>query len=137
MGSEQSNETERTFDVDEATILPDLAGLQGRSTVSQPSELHLEAVYFDTVDLDLARQGVTLRRRTGGEDAGWHVKLPRGADTRRELRWPLGRATRTVPNDVLSPVRALVRDRRVVPIARVSTRRLEYRLLGDDDSVLA
>ena len=137
MGSERSNEIERKFDVDEATILPDLAGLQGGSTVSQPSELHLEAVYFDTSDLDLARQGVTLRRRTGGEDAGWHVKLPRGADARSELRWPLGRATRTVPKDVLSPVRALVRDRRLVPIARVSTRRLEYRLLAEDDSVLA
>jgi len=31
----------------------------------------LVATYFDTTDLALAATGVTLRRRTGGEDAGW------------------------------------------------------------------
>ena len=29
---------------------------------------------------DLADHHVTLRRRTGGPDAGWHLKLPAGAD---------------------------------------------------------
>ena len=39
----------------------------------------LEAVYYDTPNLRLLAEGVTLRRRTGGEDAGWHLKLPVGA----------------------------------------------------------
>ena len=36
----------------------------------------LTAVYYDTDDLRLARSRVTLRRRTGGGDSGWHLKLP-------------------------------------------------------------
>jgi hypothetical protein len=35
----------------------------------------LEAVYYDAPDLRQLFEGVTLRRRTGGEDAGWHLKL--------------------------------------------------------------
>ena len=29
---------------------------------------------------------LTLRRRVGGADAGWHLKLPAGADSRDEVR---------------------------------------------------
>ncbi len=81
--------------------------------------------------------GVTLRRRTGGDDAGWHLKLPQGTDTRTELRRPLGGATETVPTELLEPVRALVRDRQLVPVARVSTRRLQHALMDEDAVVLA
>lgn len=137
MSSERQDEVERTFDVDEATIFPDLSGLVEGSTVGQPVELHLAAVYLDTRELDLARWGVTLRRRTGGDDEGWHLKIPRGGDTRSEVRRPLGEAGTTVPVDLLAPVRALVRDRPLAPIAQVSTRRLEYRLLAADGTVLA
>ncbi|BAS10441.1 uncharacterized protein Rv2226/MT2285 [Arthrobacter sp. Hiyo4] len=35
----------------------------------------LEAVYFDTQTHTLASRDITLRRRTGGVDAGWHLKL--------------------------------------------------------------
>lgn len=137
MAPAQQDEVERTFDVDEKTVLPTLAGLDHVSTMGQPAEMLLEAVYFDTTDLDLARHGVTLRRRTGGDDAGWHMKLPRDEDTRTELRRPLDGATRTVPAELLWPVRALVRDHPLVPIARVSTRRLQYALLGEDFATLA
>ena len=41
------------------------------------------------------------------------------------------RRHRTVPEELLTLVRALVRDRRLAPVARVSTRRLEHSLLGD------
>ena len=94
MGSVRHDEVERKLDVGAATILPTLTGVDGVATMGQPVEHHLEATYFDTADLDLARHGVTLRRRTGGDDAGWHVKLPRGKDTRTEVRRPLGGATR-------------------------------------------
>ena len=124
------DETERTYEVGGATVLPDLVGVHAVARVGPPVEVSLEAVYFDTAGLDLARHDVTLRRRTGGEDAGWHLKLPQEGDTRTEVRHPLGRATRTVPEALLPPVRAWVRDRELVPIARISTRRLEYALLG-------
>ena len=77
MGLEQHDETERKFDVGAETIFPALDDVEGVSAVSQPADLELEAVYFDTTDLDLARCGATLRRRTGGDDAGWHLKLPK------------------------------------------------------------
>lgn len=137
MGSERRDEVERTFDVEALTTLPTLVDLDDVLTLSPPVELRLEAVYFDTAGLDLARHGVTLRRRTGGEDAGWHLKLPRGKDTRTELHRPLGRATKTVPRQLAALVRGLARGRRLVPVARVATRRLEHTLIGPDDVLLA
>ena len=138
MGTSRHEEIERKYEVDATTILPTLADLDGVSAMGQPVERELEAVYFDTADLDLARRGTTLRRRTGGDDAGWHLKLPGdGEDTRSEIILPLGRATKTVPARLLEPVRALVRDRRLTPVARVSTRRREHALVTADADVLA
>jgi CHAD domain-containing protein len=137
MGVSRQAEVERKYDVGSAVVVPGLADVEGVSAVGEPVESRLVAVYFDTADLDLARCGVTLRRRTGGGDAGWHLKLPAGEDTRTEVRLPLGRATKTVPAELLAPVRAVVRDRALAPVARVSTRRLEYALVGADATVLA
>src|SRR5674476_553116 len=89
------SEVERKFDVDPGALLPDLSG--AAVAVSEGVESQLDATYFDTADTRLARQRITLRRRTGGDDAGWHLKLPAGQDERTEVRLPLGRATRTVP----------------------------------------
>ena len=66
-----------------------MTGTAGVAAVSQQGEQLLDAVYYDTADLRLIGAGITLRRRTGGEDAGWHLKLPAGADTRDEIRLPL------------------------------------------------
>jgi CHAD domain-containing protein len=137
MEAERQDEVERKLDVGTATVLPTLIGVDGVATMGQPVEQQLQATYFDTADLDLARHGVTLRRRTGGDDAGWHLKLPRGTDTRTEVRLPLGRAVKTVPQGLLTLVRVWVRDRRLEPVARVSTRRLEHSLLGEGGAELA
>jgi hypothetical protein len=137
MGSRTQDEIERKLDVDAEAVFPSLAGVDGVSAVGQPAELELVAVYFDTPGLDLARNGITLRRRTGGDDAGWHLKVPRVTDTRTEHHLPLGRATKTVPHAILAPVRGIVRDRHLAEVARVSTRRREYPLLGGDSTVLA
>ena len=137
MGSSQHDEVERKYEVGEATIFPTLADLDGVSSMGQAVEHDLEAVYYDTAELDLARHGTTLRRRTGGHDAGWHLKLPKVGDTRTELHRPLGRATTTVPEQLLGHVRPLVRGRRLVPVARVRTRRLEHTVLGAGGVALA
>jgi CHAD domain-containing protein len=137
MANTSWTEVERTYDVDSTTVLPTMVGVEGVARVGQAVELELEAVYFDTVGLDLARRGVTVRRRTGGADAGWHLKLPGVGDARIELRRPLGRATRAVPGPLVEPVRALVRARQLVPVARIATRRLEHALLDAGDAVLA
>ena len=137
VGGSRHDEVERKYDVDPSTVLPNLAETVGVGSVHPPDEARLEAVYFDTTSLDLARRGVTLRRRTGGTDAGWHLKVPAGRDTRTEVHEPLGPADETVPAPLLAPVRAIVRDRPLVPVASVSTTRREYRLCGAEGAVLA
>src|SRR5664280_1606065 len=128
-------EVERKFDADPGALLPDLSG--AAAAVSEAVESQLDATYFDTVDTRLARYRITLRRRTGGDDAGWHLKLPAGLDERTEVRLPLGRATRKVPVALAREVRALVRDRPLVPIVVLHTTRIERRLLDGDGTTLA
>jgi CHAD domain-containing protein len=130
-------EIERKYDVGEAFVLPDLTGLPGVASAPEPVEHTLEAAYYDTTDLRLARARVTLRRRTGGTDAGWHVKLPAAAGARRELHFPLGRATRTPPKAVLGPVLGIVRSAPVIQVALLHTRRLVTELRDADGRVLA
>src|SRR5919108_4610569 len=83
-------EVERKFDVVESTVSPSFDGLSLVSRVERSPAQQLDAVYFDTPGHDLAAHHVTLRRRTGGTDAGWHLKLPAGPDARTEVTAPLG-----------------------------------------------
>src|SRR5215468_8328383 len=92
-------EVERKFDVPVGFILPPLAGSIEDTTVEPPVRHRLTATYFNTEDFNLARHGVTLRRRTGGTDAGWHLKRPAGSapGVRTEIQAPLGRNRLQVP----------------------------------------
>ena len=130
-------EIESKYDVDEALSLPDLRGIAGVAAVQDPVEHDFVATYFDTADLRLAAARTTLRRRTGGQDAGWHLKLPLSNGDRQEVRSPLTRATKTVPPALLGPIRAIVRDHPLVPVARVSSHRTAYRLLDASGVILA
>lgn len=130
-------EIERKFAVTENTVSPSFEGLSAVAEVVRTGTQHLDAVYFDTPDRDLAAHRITLRRRTGGSDAGWHLKLPAGVDTRTEVRAPLGTATDTVPEDLRDIVLAIVRDRPLSPVARISTQRSVEVLHGDDGAGLA
>jgi CHAD domain-containing protein len=130
-------EIERKFDVDEQFALPDLSGFPGVAEVREPVEHVLEAAYYDTADLRLARARVTLRRRTGGPDAGWHVKLPPVAGARRELHSPVGRAARTPPKAVLQPVLGIVRRAPATQVATLRTRRVVTELVDEAGRVLA
>src|ERR1700730_411121 len=88
MGSRPTEhlETELKFEVGLDFVLRDLGALAGGGAVTAPDVALLVASYFDTADLRLATSRITLRRRTGGGDAGWHLKLPVTAGTRRELQ---------------------------------------------------
>ncbi|WP_454793606.1 CYTH and CHAD domain-containing protein [Mycolicibacterium lutetiense] len=130
-------EIERKFAVTEDTVSPSFEGLSAVAEVARTEIQHLDAVYFDTPDRDLAAHRITLRRRTGGSDAGWHLKLPAGVDTRTEVRTPLGAATDTVPEDLRDIVLAIVRDRPLAPVARISTERSVEVLHGADGGALA
>ncbi|NUR80669.1 MAG: CYTH and CHAD domain-containing protein [Dermatophilaceae bacterium] len=136
MAATHHQETERKFDVDAHIVFPNLATVEGVVSVDQPTSFELAAVYFDTPRLLLSRHGITLRRRTGGTDEGWHLKLPRQAETRTEVREPLGGDPEAVPDDLRARVRELVLDEPLQPVATVETTRREY-ALRDSDGIVA
>src|SRR5712691_1115500 len=95
-------EVERKYAVGAGFVLPDLSAVPGVAAVTGPRTYHLTAIYLDTPGLDLAAAKITLRRRTGGTDAGWHLKLPAGAgaEARREVHAPLGSGGEPVPGEL-------------------------------------
>lgn len=120
-------EIERKYEADDDTRLPDLAGIDRVAAVVEAGTEDLDAVYYDTPDQRLAAAGVTLRRRTGGRDAGWHLKLPVAPGVRDELRAPL---SETPPPELTALVRSRVLDGELVPLVRLRTRRT-VRVLND------
>lgn len=132
----RSIEIEVKFDVDLSTSLPDLSALSGVTRVALQDVRELDARYLDTETLDLAHAGFALRRRTGGPDAGWHVKGPRAGNARVELGWPLGPDGEDVPAAVRDEVLS-VTDAALRPIARIRSTRKPYLLLDADGGVLA
>lgn len=127
-------EVERKYDVDADTPLPEWAGLPGVEAVSAGELRELDARYLDTADAALSRQGVALRRRTGGPDAGWHIKGPREGDGRLEIGWPLGDDD-SIP-DAVAQTLARWTTAELTPLARIENRRTAY-LLTCADGVIA
>ncbi|CAN5325231.1 CYTH and CHAD domain-containing protein [soil metagenome] len=118
-------------------MVPAFDGLPGVFAIEAPVEFTLDATYFDTSDLALAARRLVLRRRRGGDDAGWHLKSPLGAGERQELREPLGNDAADIPERLLRSVRVHARDSELIPVVRLQTRRTAYRLLGASGTVLA
>jgi CHAD domain-containing protein len=125
-------ETERKYETDETVTLPDPGKLLSHEAESAMSEQFHQAVYFDTPSLGLLRAGVTLRRREGGHDAGWHLKLPRGGDSRDEVRLPLTDARLDPPDELAGLVTLYARGEALAPVAQLDTHRRRW-LLSDRD----
>jgi CHAD domain-containing protein len=130
-------ETERKYDAPPGALLPDFDDLPGVAAESGREEQRLEARYYDTEDLRLIRSGITLRRRQGGSDPGWHLKLPESGDSRREIQVPLSRAARQVPKELGRLVRAFTRGEALGPVAEISTVRHRVVLLDEAGDSLA
>jgi CHAD domain-containing protein len=136
-------ETERKYEADEsaddfAAAPLDLEGLPSVATVTRLEPVLLDAVYFDTAELALAAHRITLRHRTGGQDAGWHLKLPTDrADTRTELQAPVTRATRKPPRALHTEIAAVARGRPLIRLVRLRTIRRLTLLLDAEGRVLA
>ena len=123
-------EIEIKLAVDDSTAVPDMRQLPGVSALASTSHQQLSAIYYDTADLRLTREKITLRRRTGGPDDGWHMKIPAGQG-RTELRCPL-QDPHTVPQELVDAVRAIVRRHPLQPIAQVDNHRVET-ILADEE----
>ncbi|MEV0633650.1 CYTH and CHAD domain-containing protein [Streptomyces sp. NPDC050619] len=131
--ADTKREIERKYESDESG-LPDLTGVAGIASVIDKGVAHLDATYYDTVDERLAASSITLRRRTGGSDAGWHLKFPVAPGVRDEIQAPL---SDTVPRTLTGLVRSRVRDTALAPVVRLRSERDVRDLVDADGGLLA
>ncbi|MFD5867754.1 CHAD domain-containing protein [Corynebacterium sp. NPDC060344] len=146
----ERTEPSATLEVEVKFAAPDHAVVPGFDFVpgvaSAEEEIReMSATYVDTEDLRLTRAKRTLRRRLGGPDEGWHLKTPAEAG-RMEYGADLDEgsvdgegadATYTVPETLLAPVRSIVREHRLRPIARVDNVRHVTTLSNADGEPIA
>ncbi|MFD0065671.1 CHAD domain-containing protein [Streptomyces sp. NPDC056690] len=130
-------ETERKYEVpssSETSWLPPLDRVEGVTSVVDRSIEELDAVYYDTDDLRLSGSSATLRRRTGGSDAGWHLKLPLPGDSREEVQAAL---TDAVPDALRDLALSRTRGAELTPVVRIRSTREVRELVDAEGAVLA
>ena len=130
-----SREREDKYDVDVEFTMPDVAGASPAvHRIAEQDTIELESTYYDTAELDLMRDGVTLRRRRGPVDAGWQLKLP-DRDARMELALPGGKGP--VPKQLSDLVVGIRLGRPLKRVVDMRISRSVQRLLTEDGRVLA
>ena len=132
-------EVEAKFAVDESTPVPDLTQLEEVARVAETRHHSMSAIYYDTEDLRLTHAKITLRRRTGGNDDGWHIKIP-GDAGRTEIRAEMGEPVDgryEVPAELIHEVRSVIRNHPLAPIAQVDNNRTELLLVDEADQPIA
>ncbi|MDC7107414.1 CYTH and CHAD domain-containing protein [Corynebacterium striatum] len=132
-------EVEAKFAVAESIQLPELTRLSGVNHIAETRKHALSAIYYDTEDLRLTHAKITLRRRTGGNDDGWHLKIPE-AKGRTEIHAELGEPVDgryEVPAELLREVRSVVRNHALEPIAQVDNNRTELVLADAQGKAVA
>ncbi|MFC5805877.1 CYTH and CHAD domain-containing protein [Streptomyces formicae] len=132
--ADTKREIERKYEAGTDTELPDLTGVPGVGDIVGKGVAELDAVYHDTTGLRLAADGITLRRRTGGGDEGWHLKFPVSAGIRDEIRSPLSDA---LPRAFAGLVRSRTRGAELVPVVRLLSSRDIHHLLDEQGELLA
>jgi CHAD domain-containing protein len=131
--ADTKREIERKYESDDSG-LPDLTGVAGVAAVIDKGVAQLDATYYDTADERLAASSITLRRRTGGSDAGWHLKFPVAPGVRDEIQAPI---SDTLPDTLAGLVRSRVRNAELVPVVRLRSDRDVRDLVDVDGRVLA
>ncbi|GGG65853.1 CHAD domain-containing protein [Kocuria dechangensis] len=131
-------EIERKYELpDGAKDRIDWSVLEGYAVTDAAVEHRLEAVYYDTAEMALHRHHVALRRRTGGADDGWHVKL-REANGRYEAQLPLLEGSpERMPEVVRHLVEGLTGGQPLHPIATLATTRRVLSVAEDSGAPVA
>ncbi len=130
-------ETERKYTAPtDISWLPDLTAVEPVATLAESGVHELDAVYYDTDDLRLTRTGASLRRRTGGPDAGWHLKLPLPDDSREEIQAPLSSES-VPPGELCELTLSRTRGAPLRPVMRIRSTRSLRHLLDAEGDVLA
>lgn len=132
-----TRETERKYapPAEGVSWLPELAGVGPVAELVDQGVQDLDAVYYDTQDLRLSRSRASLRRRTGGTDAGWHLKLPLPGDSREEIQAPL--SSEEVPEELRDLALSRTRGAPLRPVIRIRSTRSLHHLLDAEGAVLA
>lgn len=132
--TEEHRERELKFDVGVDWRLPDLTVLTPPGGSVQRDTAHFETTYFDTAARDLLGSRITLRRRAGDADTGWHLKVPAG-EARTEIRLPA--TGRGLPAELREVTRGVRAGAALTPLATLTTEREIHRLLDESGSALA
>lgn len=132
-------EVERKYRASRGLVIPDLTGRIAKiASIDSPVTHRMVAVYHDTADLRLAREGITLRHRSGGSDDGWHLKLPLGPlanGVREEIQ--VDGVDSELPDRLRRTVSAYVRFEPVQPAATLVTERRSMILRDEAGAPLA
>ncbi|WP_278314830.1 CYTH and CHAD domain-containing protein [Lolliginicoccus levis] len=137
MAATESIERELKFEAGMDTAFPRLDTVKRVAEARGPDRAQLSATYFDTPGLALSRARITLRHRTGGSDAGWHLKLPGSGGARREIHSPLTDLAAGPPSDLLDYIQVHVRGQDLLPIAVVVNQRSTTTLIAKNGKALA
>ncbi len=135
MATSSGPERELKFTPGPTFRMPDLTTAGPGITIEPADTLRLQAVYFDTADLRLARAGSSLRFRN---DDGWTVKHKVSGDVvlvRSETH--LGGEAGDPPEGAVDLVRALIRRDPLVLAARLNTVRHRVVVRDRDGAQLA
>ena len=126
-------ETEDKFDVDEDWELPEVAVLVPEGGRLVQDVRTLDSTYFDTPAAGLRLFGVTMRRRVGGSDTGWQMKVPNGT-SRTELQ--SRSRSKTVPHALVNAMSGLLAGESVAAVATLVTTRTTYSIFDADDQLV-
>jgi inorganic triphosphatase YgiF len=122
-------EQENKFEVDPDWVMPPVADLVPDGGRMEQEVRKLDNSYFDTPGAGLRLFGITLRRRVGGSETGWQLKVPNGT-ARTELQ--SDSRSRALPAALADALAGLLAGESLVPVARLMTTRTAYRVLNGD-----
>ena len=126
-------EQEDKYEVEPDWVLPQLTELVPDGGRLDQEMRKLDNTYFDTPGAGLRLFGVTLRRRVGGSETGWQLKVPNGT-ARTELRSPpLGKA---LPDALAKGLEGLLAGENLDPVAAIVTTRTAYQLRNADGELV-
>jgi CHAD domain-containing protein len=126
-------EREDKFEVDPDWVMPQVMRLVPDGGRVDQEVRRLDNTYFDTPDAGLRLFGVTLRRRIGGSETGWQLKVPNGT-ARTELQ--SSSRAKKLPAALAKGVAGLLVGENIAPVATVITTRTAYRLLNSSGELV-